>query len=68
MVGIKFGCLSYVILIVEVICVDGLELVGWIVNWINLGIEYYVEIIEYLEGWFGILKLGEIFYMFKVKC
>lgn len=31
-VGMCLGCLNYVFLIVEVICVDGLIIKGWVVN------------------------------------
>lgn len=31
-VGMCLGCLNYVLLIVEVICVDGFIIKGWVVN------------------------------------
>lgn len=62
-VGIKLGCLSHAMLTAEAIKADGLELVGWVANRVNPGVEHYAEIIEMLEGSMGAPKLGEIPYV-----
>jgi dethiobiotin synthetase len=62
-VGIKLGCLSHAMLTAEAIKADGLELVGWVANRVNPGVEHYAEIIEMLEGSMSAPKLGEIPYV-----
>jgi dethiobiotin synthetase len=62
-VGIKLGCLSHAMLTADAIKADGLELVGWVANRVNPGVEHYAEIIEMLEGSMGAPKLGEIPYV-----
>ena len=63
MVGIKLGCLSHAILTAEAIEADGLELVGWVANRVNPGVENYAEMIKMLELNLPGVKLGEIPYM-----
>ncbi|MGR5176969.1 dethiobiotin synthase [Vibrio parahaemolyticus] len=62
-VGIKLGCLSHAMLTAEVIKADGLELVGWVANRVNPGVEHYAEIIEMLENNIDAPKVGEIPYV-----
>lgn len=62
-VGTKLGCLSHAILTAEAIEADGLELVGWVANRVNPGVENYAEMIKMLELNLPGLKLGEIPYM-----
>ncbi|GAL20274.1 dethiobiotin synthase [Vibrio maritimus] len=62
-VGIKLGCLSHAMLTAEAIKADGLELVGWVANRVNPGVEHYAEIIEMLEGAIDAPKLGEVPYV-----
>lgn len=62
-VGIKLGCLNHAILTAEAIKANGLELVGWVANRINPGVEHYAEIITMLEDKMGAPKLGEIPYV-----
>ncbi|EAS64335.1 dethiobiotin synthase [Photobacterium angustum] len=62
-VGIKLGCLSHAILTAEAIEADGLELVGWVANRVNPGVENYAEMIKMLELNLPGVKLGEIPYM-----
>ena len=62
-VGIKLGCLNHAVLTAEIIKSDGLNLVGWIANRVNPGIEQYSEIIEFLEKRLDAPKLGEIPYI-----
>ncbi|MGF1748808.1 dethiobiotin synthase [Vibrio cionasavignyae] len=62
-VGIKLGCLSHAMLTAEAIKADGLELVGWVANRINPGVEHYADIIKMLEHKMGAPKLGEIPYV-----
>lgn len=66
-VGIKLGCLSHALLTAEVIKADGLNLVGWVANRVNPGIEYYAEIIDMLEDRLDAPKLGEIPYIPSAK-
>ncbi|KFA95992.1 MULTISPECIES: dethiobiotin synthase [Vibrio] len=62
-VGIKLGCLSHAMLTAEAIKADGLELVGWVANRVNPGVEHYAEIIEMLENKIDAPKLGEVPYV-----
>lgn len=62
-VGIKLGCLSHAMLTAEAIEADGLELVGWVANRVNPGVEHYAEIIELLENKIDAPKLGEVPYV-----
>ncbi|EAR55772.1 putative dethiobiotin synthetase [Photobacterium sp. SKA34] len=62
-VGIKLGCLSHAMLTAEAIEADGLELVGWVANRVNPGVENYAEMIKMLELNLPGVKLGEIPYM-----
>ncbi|MDX1301863.1 dethiobiotin synthase [Photobacterium sp.] len=66
-VGVKLGCLSHAILTAEAIQHDGLELVGWVANRINPGLENYAELIRMLEDNLPGKKLGEIPYMPGIK-
>lgn len=66
-VGIKLGCLSHAMLTAEAIKADGLELVGWVANRINPGVEHYSDIIKMLEQKMGAPKLGEIPYVPSCK-
>ncbi|MGR5095331.1 dethiobiotin synthase [Vibrio maritimus] len=66
-VGIKLGCLSHAMLTAEAIKADGLELVGWVANRVNPGVEHYAEIIEMLEGAIDAPKLGEVPYVPSCK-
>ncbi|ELR67623.1 Dethiobiotin synthetase [Photobacterium marinum] len=66
-VGVKLGCLSHAILTAEAIKNDGLEMVGWVANRINPGLENYAEIIRMLEENLPGKKLGEIPYMPGIK-
>lgn len=66
-VGIQEGCINYVLLIVQVIVNDGLLLIGWVVNWINFGLVYYVEIIDVFSKKLLVLLIGELFYLLCVE-
>ncbi|QIA62917.1 ATP-dependent dethiobiotin synthetase BioD [Vibrio astriarenae] len=61
-VGIKLGCLSHAILTAESIIADGLDIVGWVANRVNPGIENYAEVIKCLETRIPAPKMGEIPY------
>jgi dethiobiotin synthetase len=66
-VGIKLGCLSHAMLTAEAIRADGLEVVGWVANRINPGVEHYAEIISMLERKMDAPKIGELPYVPSVK-
>lgn len=66
-VGIKLGCLNHAYLTAEAVRRDGLEIVGWIANRINPGIEHYSDIVKTLEHHLKVPKLGEIPYMSSIK-
>lgn len=66
-VGVKLGCLSHTLLTAEAIRHDGLNIVGWIANRINPGVEHYNEILKTLEIRLNAPKIGEIPYLASIK-
>ncbi|WP_087018689.1 dethiobiotin synthase [Thaumasiovibrio subtropicus] len=62
-VGVKLGCMSHAVLTAEAIERDGLEVVGWVANRINPGLDNYADVIKWLEDKLPGQKLGEIPYM-----
>ncbi len=62
-VGVKLGCMSHAVLTAEAIERDGLEVVGWVANRINPGLDNYAEVIKLLTNKLPGKKLGEIPYM-----
>ncbi|WKX25209.1 dethiobiotin synthase [Tatumella ptyseos] len=62
-VGIKLGCINHAILTAESILQQGGELVGWVANRINPGLEEYQQLITLLTQHIAAPKLGEIPYI-----
>lgn len=62
-VGVKLGCLNHALLTAEAIRFDGLELVGWIANRVNPGVEHYSEIVATLKHQLNAPLIGEIPYL-----
>ena len=48
-VGIQEGCINHALLTAQAIANDGLPLIGWVANRINLGLAHYAEIIDVLS-------------------
>lgn len=62
-VGIKLGCINHAILTAESILQQGGELVGWVANRINPGLEEYQQLIALLSQHIAAPKIGEIPYV-----
>ncbi|WP_338049288.1 dethiobiotin synthase [Rosenbergiella gaditana] len=62
-VGIKLGCINHAILTAESILQQGGELVGWVANRINPGLEEYQQLIALLTQHISAPKIGEIPYI-----
>ncbi|WP_338111279.1 dethiobiotin synthase [Rosenbergiella nectarea] len=62
-VGIKLGCINHAILTAESILQQGGELVGWVANRINPGLEEYQQLITLLTQHIAAPKIGEIPYI-----
>ncbi|MBT0726410.1 dethiobiotin synthase [Rosenbergiella australiborealis] len=62
-VGIKLGCINHAILSAESILQQGGELVGWVANRINPGLEEYQQLITLLQQHIPAPKLGEVPYL-----
>lgn len=69
-VGIWFGCISYVLLMVDVICQCGFVFVGWVVNYVDLVMLFVDENVVMICDWFVceycVLFVGCIVYMMLV--
>lgn len=48
-VGIQEGCINHALLTAQAIASDGLPLIGWVANRINLWLAHYAEIINVLS-------------------
>ncbi|SEQ44935.1 dethiobiotin synthase [Rosenbergiella nectarea] len=62
-VGIKLGCINHAILTAESILQQGGEVVGWVANRINPGLEEYQQLITLLTQHIAAPKIGEIPYI-----
>ena len=62
-VGIKLGCINHAILTAESILRQGGELIGWVANRINPGLEEYQQLITLLTQHIAAPKIGEIPYV-----
>ena len=66
-VGIKLGCINHAILTAESIAQQGGELVGWVANRINPGLEEYQQLITLLGRHISAPKIGEIPYLSHIN-
>ncbi|WP_241576070.1 dethiobiotin synthase [Rosenbergiella collisarenosi] len=66
-VGIKLGCINHAILTAESISQQGGELVGWVANRINPGLEEYQQLISILTQHIAAPKIGEIPYLARIN-
>ena len=62
-VGIKEGCVNHALLTAQAIKQQNVPLIGWVVNRINPGLQYYAELIELLCKKIEAPLLGEIPYI-----
>jgi dethiobiotin synthetase len=66
-VGMRLGCINHAILTAEAILNDGIKLIGWIANSIDIGYDRLDESCDGITRWLDVPLLGRIPYQQDLK-